>query len=198
MCRVALIDDEKEYVDQYQKILKHYGIDLIFMEYENGTSYSKILEWLLDNRIEFVLVDYKLSMKYEFQGSELIQYLNNAIPDLQCVLFTSNTTDDDLVLEKLKIDKNVFSDKEKLEDFINTIKQGTKVFNNRMQSTIIEYQELLGRKNKLSSTERELFSNKYKILESYGLVESLPKEYFEKNLESKLDTLLKKLEEELK
>ena len=40
--------------------------------------------------VAFVLIDYKLDDKYEFEGSNLMHYIDNAIPDLQCALFTSN------------------------------------------------------------------------------------------------------------
>ena len=110
MCKVALIDDREEQYEKYKVMLAKKEIELVFMEFI--PDYPTIIEWLLDNQIEFVLVDYKLDTKYQFQGSKLIQEINNAIPDLQCVLFTSNTSDDDLVMDKLKVDKSIFYDED--------------------------------------------------------------------------------------
>lgn len=195
MCRVALIDDIEDQYEKYKIRLKKKNIDLIFMDFI--PDYSKIIEWILEQKIEFVLIDYKLDTKYKFQGSQLMQYINNEIPDLQCVLFTSNTADDDLVMSKLKIDKKVFNSMgEEFEEFINTIKQAVKVFKNRMDASVIEYRKMQERKNKneFSAYELEEMYSIYKRLQSYGLVEYMPKEYFESNIESKIDNLIKVVE----
>lgn len=195
MCRVALIDDFEDQYEKYKIRLKKKDIDLIFMDF--FPDYAKIVEWLLEEKIEFILIDYKLDTKYKFQGSQLMQYINNEIPDLQCVLFTSNTADDDLVMSKLKIDKSVFNSRgEDFEDFVNTIKQATKVFRNRMNVSLIEYQKMQEKRDnsELSAYELEEMYSLYKRLHSYDLVEYMPKEYFESNIENKIDNLIKTVE----
>lgn len=204
MCKVALIDDEKKHYEEYKMILESYDVELLFAEYmpksTNKSIYSQILDWILKNQIEFVLVDYKLDLKYEFQGSQLIQYLNNNIPDLQCVLFTSNPTDDDLVLEQLKINKNVFSQENKLNEFVKLIKQGANIFHNRIESSLDEYKDLLAKREKdtLSSMEIEQLTMLYKRLISYGLVEELPSIIFKDDIEEKMDKLIEDIEDFLK
>lgn len=196
MCKVALIDDYEDQYEKYKIRLSKRGIELVFMDFI--PDYSKIVEWLLNEKIEFVLLDYKLDTKYAFQGSQLMQYINNEIPDLQCVLFTSNTADDDLVMDKLKVNKNVFSSMgEEFEEFITMIQQATTVFKNRMDATLVAYKEMQDKKanNKLSKEEIEYMYSIYKRLYSYGWVEYLPKEYFEINLEDKIDDLIKVMEE---
>ena len=195
MCRVALIDDIEDQYEKYKIRLKKKNIELIFMDFIQD--YAKIVEWLLEQKIEFVLIDYKLDTKYRFQGSQLMQYINNEIPDLQCVLFTSNTADDDLVMNKLKISKSVFNSRgEEFEDFINTIKQAVKVFRNRMNASLIEYQTMQKRKEEqeMSAHELEEMYSIYKRLQSYGFVEYVPKEYFNSNIEDKIDNLIKVVE----
>lgn len=195
MCRVALIDDIEDQYEKYKIRLKKKNIELIFMDFIQD--YAKIVEWLLEQKIEFVLIDYKLDTKYRFQGSQLMQYINNEIPDLQCVLFTSNTADDDLVMSKLKISKSVFNSRgEEFEDFINTIKQAVKVFRNRMNASLIEYQTMQKRKEEqeMSAHELEEMYSIYKRLQSYGFVEYVPKEYFNSNIEDKIDNLIKVVE----
>lgn len=199
MCRVALIDDLEDQYEKYKIRLKKKDIDLIFMDFIQD--YAKIVEWLLEQKIEFVLVDYKLDTKYAFQGSQLMQYINNEIPDLQCVLFTSNTADDDLVMSKLKIDKRVFNSRgEEFEDFVNTIKQAVKVFKNRMNASLLEYNKIQEKRNNhgLSAYELEEMYSIYKRLYSYDLVEYMPKEYFESNIENKIDNLIKTVEKFIK
>ena len=192
---IALIDDSRRQYDKYRTRLELKGINLIFMEYIQ--EYDKIIQWLLDNEIKFVLIDYKLDDKYEFEGSNLMHYIDNAIPDLQCALFTSNIPDDDLVMDCQMIDKNVFNTRwEKFDKFINRVKQAVAVFENRQKISLKEYYELLEKKKKteLNASEIERMEELYKRLYSYGLVEYMPKEFFETNIEEKIDELIKVVE----
>ena len=192
---IALIDDSKRQYDKYKTRLELKGINLIFMEYIQ--EYDKIIQWLLDNEMKFVLIDYKLDDKYEFEGSNLMHYIDNAIPDLQCALFTSNIPDDDLVMNCQMIDKNVFNTRgEKFDKFIDRVKQAVTVFENRQKISLKEYNELLEKKKKteLNVSEIERMEELYKRLYSYGLVEYMPKEFFETNIEEKIDELIKVVE----
>ena len=192
---IALIDDSKRQYDKYKTRLELKGINLIFMEYIQ--EYDKIIQWLLDNEIKFVLIDYKLDDKYEFEGSNLMHYIDNAIPDLQCALFTSNIPDDDLVMNCQMIDKNVFNTRgEKFDKFIDRVKQAVTVFENRQKISLKEYNEWLEKKKKteLNVSEIERMEELYKRLYSYGLVEYMPKEFFETNIEEKIDELIKVVE----
>lgn len=196
MYRVALIDDVEEHFEKYKIRLAKKGIELIFMGFI--PDYDEIIQWLLNNKIEFVLVDYKLDTKYQFQGSQLMQYINNSIPDLQCVLFTSNTTDDDLVMDKLKVDKNVLSSHdEDFLGFVDMIKQAATVFNNRKLNTLDEYTRLKEKydKNEIKPLELDRMKKLYKFLVSYGLVEELPDELLmNSQIESKIDKLIAEVE----
>lgn len=192
---IALIDDSRRQYEKYRTRLQFKGINLIFMEYIQ--EYDKIIQWLLDNEIKFVLIDYKLDDKYEFEGSNLMHYIDNAIPDLQCALFTSNIPDDDLVMNCQMIDKNVFNTRgEEFDKFIERVKQAVSVFENRQKISLKEYNELLEKKKKteLNASEIERMEELYKRLYSYGLVEYMPKEFFETNIEEKIDELIKAVE----
>lgn len=196
MCRVALIDDMEEQYEKYKIMLGKKGIELVFMEFI--PDYPAIIKWLLDEQIEFVLIDYKLETKYQFQGSQLIQEINNSIPDLQCVLFTSNVLDDDLVMNALKVDKSIFyEDDEKYNEFIAMVKQGARVFHNRQKHTLEEYHKL-EKKKKLTALEEEQKNSLYKRLVSYGLVEEVPEELRETKVEEKMDNLIQTIEKYLK
>lgn len=198
MYKIALIDDCKNQYENYKYRLSKKGIDLLFMEYKED--YKEIINWLLDNQIQFVLVDYKLDLQYDFCGSQLMQYINNAIPDLQCVLFTSNTVDDDLVMDRLKIDKSVFNtDGKEYIEFIDTIKQAVNVFEKRKKLMEEQYLKLKEKKDsgKISALEEEEVARYYKILSSYGIVEKIPQEMLTTKVEEKIDRLIKEVEEYL-
>ena len=199
MYKVALIDDCKDQYENYRYRLEKKDIELLFMEYKED--YREIINWLLDNQIQFVLIDYKLDLQYDFCGSQLMQYINNAIPDLQCVLFTSNTVEDDLVMDRLKIDKSVFNTngKEYIE-LIDTIKQAVNVFEKRKKIVEEEYLKLKEKKekNKITALEEEDLARYYKILSSYGIVEKIPQEMLSTKVEEKIDKLISNVEEYLK
>ena len=199
MDKVALIDDCEDQYENYKYRLSKKGIELLFMEYKED--YFEIVNWLLDKQIQFVLVDYKLDSKYNFCGSQLMQYINNAIPDLQCVLFTSNTVDDDLVMDRLKISKSVFStDGKEYIEFIETIKQAVKVFERRKKIMEERYMELKEKRENGTATalEEEELIKYYKILCSYGIVENIPEEVLTTKVEEKIDKLISDVEKYLR
>lgn len=198
MYKIALIDDCEDQYENYKYRLGKKGIDLLFMEYKED--YKEIINWLLDNQIQFVLIDYKLDLQYNFCGSQLMQYINNAVPDLQCVLFTSNTVDDDLVMDRLKIDKSVFNtDGKEYIEFIETIKQAVNVFEKRKKMIEEQYLKLKNKKDsgKITALEEEELVSYYKILSSYGIVEKIPEEMLSPKVEKKIDKLISEVEEYL-
>ena len=146
MCRVGLIDDIKDEYEDYKYRLELRGIELLYMDHK--TSYDEILDWILDNRIEVLLIDYKLDLLYEFNGSKLFQFINNNIPDLQCILFTSNPEEDDLVIKTLKVNKNVFNSDDRFNEFVDILKQASRVFKKRQNETTDEYKIMLEKKKK--------------------------------------------------
>ena len=197
MCRVGLIDDIKDEYEDYKYRLELRDIELLYMDYK--TSYEEILDWILDNRIEVLLIDYKLDLLYEFNGSKLFQFINNNIPDLQCMLFTSNPEDDDLVMKMLKVNKNVFNSDSKFNDFVDMLKQASRVFNNRQQETVKEYKILLERKQQgISAEEEKKFVDLYRRLVSYGFIEKIPERLLKSDFEKAIDDLIKDVENYVK
>ena len=154
----------------------------------------------MDNRIEVLLIDYKLDLLYEFNGSKLFQFINNNIPDLQCMLFTSNPEDDDLVMKMLKVNKNVFNSDSKFNDFVDMLKQASRVFNNRQQETVKEYKILLERKQQgsISAEEEKKFVDLYRRLVSYGFIEKIPERLLKSDFEKAIDDLIKDVENYVK
>lgn len=198
MCRVGLIDDIKDEYEDYKYRLELRDIELLYMDYK--TSYDEILEWILDSRIEVLLIDYKLDLLYEFNGSKLFQFINNNIPDLQCILFTSNPEDDDLVIKMLKVNKNVFTSDEKFNEFVEMLKQASKVFRNRQNESITEYKELLSKKEKgtLKLNEEKRFTDLYRRLVSTGIIENIPERLLKSDFEKAVDDLIKNVEDYVK
>lgn len=198
MCRVGLIDDIKDEYEDYKYRLELRGIELLYMDHK--TSYDEILDWILDNRIEVLLIDYKLDLLYEFNGSKLFQFINNNIPDLQCILFTSNPEEDDLVIKTLKVNKNVFNSDDKFNEFVDTLKQASRVFKKRQNETTDEYKIMLEKKksNSLNPNEEKRFFELYKRLISYGYIDNIPERLLESDFEKAVDDLIKDVESYVK
>ena len=147
----------------------------------------QLVNWVLDNQIEAVMIDYKLNPKFEFVGTELIAYLNDKLPGLQCVVLTSyksNSLEEKLVPKVLTY----------------TLKEYCQIFRNRMHLLINQYENLYNKikaKN-INAEENEEFLDLYKILRAYGEVDDIPIEMLNDNVNDKLDSLLDKLDKVLK
>lgn len=199
MCRIGLIDDVKEEYENYKYKLELRNIELLYMDYQS--SFDEIFNWIRDNRIEVLLIDYKLEQLYEFNGSKLFQMINNVIPDLQCILFTSNPEeDDDLVMKSLKLDKSIINTDSGFNTFVDLLNQASRVFNKRQNETINEYKNLLEKKKKsdISPLEEKRFLELYKILISYGVIENVPEKLLESDFEKAIDDLINDVENYIK
>jgi len=197
--RVGFVDDLENMIEKYSKKLSRDNISLIYAK--DCLTFNDVFEWILDNTIEYLLIDYNLSQKYNFSGSQLIHYINNMIPDLPCIIFSSvNNINDDLVQRNLIKDKNIFEkrmDDIEYRKFIDEIKNGVEVFKKRKEASLEEYNSLLIKKNKggfTNSSEEEKFIYLYKILMSYGMVDKISPEIIKSNIEAKIDDLISKLD----
>lgn len=197
--RVGFVDDLENMIEKYSKKLARNNISLIYAN--DCLTFNDVFEWILNNTIEYLLIDYNLSQKYNFSGSQLIHYINNMIPDLPCIIFSSvKDINDDLVQRNLIKEKDIFEksmDDIEYKRFIDEIKNGVEVFKKRKEASLEEYNNLLMKKNKdgfSSSSEEERFIYLYKILMSYGMVDRISPEIVKSSVEAKIDDLISKLD----
>lgn len=197
--RVGFVDDLENMIEKYSKKLARDNISLIYAS--DCLTFNDVFEWILDNTIEYLLIDYNLSQKYNFSGSQLIHYINNMIPDLPCIIFSSvKDINDDLVQRNLIKEKDIFEksmDDIEYKKFIDEIKNGVEVFKKRKEASLEEYNNLLMKKNKdgfTNSSEEERFIYLYKILMSYGMVDKISPEIVKSSVEAKIDNLISKLD----
>ena len=196
--RIGFVDDFEDMIEKYIKKFRRSDIEVIYAD--DCLTFEDIFEWILDNKINYLLVDYKLQQKYDFSGSELIRYINNKLPDLHCIIFSSvNDINDDLVMKNTIKDKSIIElkiDDPKYKEFIEEIKDGARVFEARKQVSLEEYKNLLNIKNTSgfkNAVEEERFIFLYKILVSYGFIDEIPSELMKPTVEKKLDILSDKL-----
>lgn len=201
MCRVGYIDDEPTQFENYKRSLQRRCKELELVLIDGCESKQDILDKIYEKQIDVLLIDYKMVKNYGFNGTTLINYINDSMRDIQCYIMTAVDTEqitDGLVAKRDKYSKNIFdteaADQKKeaeLRDFIQVLLESAKVFQTRRQQKVERYQELLKKKHqgKLGVDEEE-FLELYKVLSSYGMVEKLPKNMLDSKFEEQLQRIL--------
>lgn len=201
MYRVGYIDDEPTQFENYKRSLQRRCNDLELVLIDDCESKQDILDKIYEKRIDVLLIDYKMVKNYGFNGTTLINYINDSMRDIQCFIMTAVDTDqitDGLVATRDKYSKNIFDTEagdrkkeEELSDFIQVLLESAKVFQVRRQQKVERYRELLEKKHRgeLGADEEE-FLELYKVLSSYGMVEKLPKNMLDSEFEERLQRIL--------
>lgn len=201
MYRVGYIDDEPTQFENYKRSLQRRCNDLELVLIDDCESKQDILDKIYEKRIDVLLIDYKMVKNYGFNGTTLINYINDSMRDIQCFIMTAVDTDqitDGLVATRDKYSKNIFDTEagdrkkeEELSDFIQVLLESAKVFQVRRQQKVERYRELLEKKRRgeLGADEEE-FLELYKVLSSYGMVEKLPKNMLASEFEERLQRIL--------
>ena len=202
MYRIGYIDDQPTQYGNYKKKLKrrYPEVDLILLEGCNTK--EEFLEKIYEERIEVLLVDYKMAGSFGFNGSTLINYINDQMRDLECFILTAVEQDqinDGLVTQRNRYSKTVFDTEGddpdklgKLNEFIEILKQSADVFKRRSEEKKQQYLLLHEKRKeqKLSLSEEKEYLRLYEVLSSYGMIEKLPEKILTTDFEEKLDELL--------
>ena len=193
---VGYLDDGSEYND-YRENLEEY-VNLVLVE--NCNTIEDILSWILDNRPECLVVDHKLTTKYNFLGTDAVSFINKHIPDLPCIIITNYKNDsmqENLVMEMLIKERDDLPGNDgDFAEFGNQLKQACEVFSKRLNKREEEYKYLYNKKQneKLSAEEEENLLYTYKILKNYGELDDIPLSFFTSNISEQMDALLNKLD----
>lgn len=196
MFKIGFVDDDVSAFKDYKKRLYRKDIELNYLE--EWKALEDIVEWILENSIECLIVDHKLTAKYAFHGTKVVAYINSKLPDLPCLILTNYPEDskgDNLVVQNLILDRNIMS-KDDISEICDIIKQAVCVFRNRLTMHLSEYNSLLLRKNSnsISAEEEERFLHLYKLLKAYGEVDDISVELLKKDVHKKVDSLMEKLD----
>ena len=112
MYRIGIIDDTDELLDDYIKRLKRENIELLIAP---EGSMEDIKVWVVKNQIKCLLIDYQLSSKYDYNGTQLAFYLEDALQGLPYLILTSypeDSVDEKLVVKNAICDRNVMDKNE--------------------------------------------------------------------------------------
>lgn len=203
MYKIGYIDDYPTQYNNYRKKIQRRFPDVDLVLFDNCKTKEEFLERIYEEQADVLLIDYKMASTYGFNGSTLINYINDQMRDLECFVLTGvdqDKVDDGLVAERNRYSKDIFDtegdDEEKISrfyNFIDVLIQSADVFRNRREQKKEEYLRLYEKRKQgeLSLKEEEEYLRLYKVLSSYGMIESLPEEVLTGEFEEKLDHLLK-------
>lgn len=199
MYRIGFIDDDKLLVRDYKKRLARKGIELVFVEHSRTR--ADVLRWILDNKVKCMLVDYKLIPYYDFNGTQLVAYINGELPDLPCIILTNycdQGISENLVIQSLFLERErMDADGAEFEEMITIIKQAVEVFNNRLKQNLLEFTELKQKKDNetITTEEEERFIQLFKLLRAYEEVDDIPAELLATNTSKTLTDILNQLDQ---
>ena len=202
MIKVGYIDDAQDQFENYQRKLRRCDIELVAFAVSGEK--AGYVDQIYQHQAEALLIDYNMVGTLGYNGSALISYISDVIPDITCFILTSVETThitDKLVSDGQIYSKDVFDTEadnsermERFQAFVEHLKNCAEVFQSRRNLKCEEYEALLRKKRggQLSVTEEEEFCRLYRCLSSYGMVERLPERFLRSDFEQKLDDLLQK------
>lgn len=195
MCVIGFVDNSFELFLDYKKRLGRHGIDLLFPE--AGKSKEEIVNWILQNDVRCLMVDHNLRPSFDYVGTDLVAYINSALPDLPCMILTAyiqESSNENLVIKNMIEGREVL-DASDISDFCDKLKQAVNVFSKRLDLREAEYRDLLEVKknNAITAQQEERLSYLYGLLRAYGEVDELPVELLNPKVEEKMDSLIGEL-----
>lgn len=189
---IGFVDNSFDLLPDYKTRLSRHGIELLFPD--TGKSKSEIVDWVLENNVRCLMVDHKLRPNFDYVGTDLVAYMNSALPDLPCMILTAyqqESLNENLVIKNM-IESRDILDATDLVEFCNKLKQAVDVFTKRLELHETEYRNLLEIKksNTISAQQEERLAYLYRILRAYGEVDELPVELLHPGIEKKMDSLI--------
>lgn len=201
MYKVGIIDDTDELLDDYKVRLKRKAIELVVAP---EGSMENIKEWIVQEQIKCILIDYQLSSKYDFNGTELAFYLEDTLQGMPYLILTSypeDSVDEKLVVKNAICDRSVMDKTgDEFNDFCEQLKQMTEVFDNTLKKYKEKYEKILKEKQerKLSVEEEEELMDVFRILKAYREVDEVPAEMLKSSFSGQIDLVLSQLDALLK
>ena len=203
MYRIGYIDDQPVQYNNFRKKIQRRFPDVDLILLDQCTTREEFLKRIYEEKVDVLLIDYKMASSYGFNGSALINYINDQIRDLECFILTGverDKVEDGLVAERNRYSKTIFDTEgddekkvQKFNEFIEMLIQSANVFRMRRKQKKEQYQELFEKRKResLTAEEEEEYLRLYKVLTSYGMIEELPENVLTVDFEKKLDHLLK-------
>ncbi len=194
---VGYIDDESDELNDYIKRLSRRDIEL---KVAPVGELQQIKQWIIEEHIACMIIDYRLERKYDFVGTELFEYLNDELPGLPCIILTSYTessASENKVVQNCIMDRSIMdSDEMDFSTFCDMLKQSTKVFSNNLNKFKQKFESLYRKKTdgSITTEEEEELMSVFRILRSYGEIDDISAELLTTKISKSIDNVLEKLD----
>ena len=83
MYKIGYIDDHPTQYNNYRKKIQRRFPDVDLILFHDCSTKEDFLHQIYDEQAEVLLIDYKMAGTYGFDGSTLINYINDQIRDLE-------------------------------------------------------------------------------------------------------------------
>lgn len=195
MLKVGFIDDENTNYADYAKRLKRRDICLLF--YEGSSTSSSIVDWILQEDLLCILIDYDLRKKFSQNGTDLVFEINQALPDFPCIMLTNypeQSKGEKLVSQRLIWDREVMNAPD-LSGIVDSISNEISVYLKRKDSLYEQYGALADKRvnSALSASEEERFLQLHALFSKYGETDDFPAQLLSSDTNKKLDSLIERL-----
>lgn len=203
MIRIGVIDDEEEQFNLIREKFDIYGgLNNIDFDLSYGIDYTKkeeVIDWILDEHLDCVIIDFRLLIKFEFSGVELINYIQDKLTNFPCVILTARKADVEdtkLVVKPLIYDKDEIitnsAESNEIQKFIENIQDYITVYKNQLSEKKKKYLELIKKyeEKKINDEEYNELTLLQRILVSYGIIEYFPLKDMGTDIENELVNIL--------
>lgn len=192
MIRVGFIDDETANFADYAKRLKRREICLVF--YDGGSAADDIVNWIIEKRLECLLIDYDLRKKFSRNGTDFVFEINQVLPDFPCIMLTNypeQSKGEKLVSHRLIWDRQKMSSPD-LSEVVDSIYNEVSVFLKRKETLYQQYGALVEKRkvSSLTAEEEERFLQLHSLFSRYGETDDLPPQLLSSDINGKLDSLI--------
>ena len=196
MIKVGFIDEKTANYADNAKRLKRQDVDLLLYEGDN-TSSEDIVNWLIDENLECLLIDYDLRKKFARNGTDLVFEINQYLPEFPCIMLTNypeQSKDEKLVPRRLIWDREEMN-KPNLTEVVDSISNEVAVYLKRKEILFEQYGALIEkRKNSvLTASEEEKLLQLHTLFSRYGETDDFPAQLLSSDINKKLDSLIERM-----
>ena len=189
--KVGFIDDEDTSYQDYAKRLKRRDIDLLL--YEGTSDINTIVDWIINESILCVLIDYDLSEKFEYDGTDLVFEINQILPNFPCIMITNypeESKNEELVPQRLIWDREIMN--EDLSKIVDPIKNEIAVYLKRKNALYEQYGALAAKRieAELTIDEEETFLKLHNVFSKYGETDDVPPQLLTTDTNKRLDSII--------
>lgn len=195
MIKVGMIDDENTNYADYMRRLKRRDIDLLF--YEGNSSSEDIVNWIINEKLECLFIDYDLRKKFTKNGTDLVFEINQVLPDFPCIMLTNypeQSKGERLVPCRLIWDREKMNALD-LSEVVDSINNEVSVYLKRKENLYYQYGTLVEKRkvSTLTVAEEERFLQLHALFSRYGETDDLPTQLLSSDTNKKLDSLIERI-----